>query len=82
MNTIINDNDIKTLSQVRAFLEGTRSVEISLNTKSERCDFIRRTLTRFAYHTLPKPDKGVMLSFLVHVSGYSRIQVKRLTKIG
>jgi transposase InsO family protein len=80
MNTIMNDNDIKTLSQVRAFLDGTRSVEFSLNTKRERYDFIRRTLTRFAYHTLPKPDKGVMLSFLVHVSGYSRIQVKRLTK--
>jgi transposase InsO family protein len=80
MNTIMNDNDIKTLPQVRAFLEGTQLVEFSLNTKSERYDFVRRTLIRFAYHSLSKPDKGVVLSFLVHVSGYSRIQVKRLTK--
>ena len=77
----MNDNDIKTLAQVRAFLDGTRSVEFSLNTKAERYDFVRRTLIRLAYHALSKPDKGVVLSFLVHVSGYSRIQVKRLTKI-
>jgi transposase InsO family protein len=80
MNTIMNDNDIKTLPQVRAFLDGTRTVEFSIHTKSERYDFVRRTLIRLAYHTLSKPDKGVVLSFLVHVSGYSRIQVKRLVK--
>ena len=80
MNTIMNDNDIKTLPQVRAFLDGTRAVEFSMHTKSERYDFVRRTLIRLAYHTLSKPDKGVVLSFLVHVSGYSRIQVKRLVK--
>ena len=76
----MNDNDIKTLPQVRAFLDGTRAVEFSLNTQLERYDFVRRTLIRLAYHTLSKPDKGVVLSFLVRVSGYSRIQVKRLTK--
>jgi len=76
----MNDNDIKTLPQVRAFLDGTRAVEFSMHTKSERYDFIRRTLIRLAYHILSKPDKGIVLSFLVHVSGYSRIQVKRLVK--
>ena len=76
----MNDNDIKTLPQVRAFLDGTRAVEFSMHTKSERYDFIRRTLIRLAYHTLSKPDKGAVLSLLVHVSGYSRIQVKRLVK--
>lgn len=76
----MNDNDIKTLPQVRAFLDGTQSVVFSLHTKSERYDFIRRTLIRLTYQALSKPDKGVVLSYLVHVSGYSRIQVKRLTK--
>ena len=76
----MNDNDIKTLPQVRAFLDGTQTVEFSLHTKSERYDFVRRTLIRLAYHALSKPDQGVVLSFLVHVSGYSRIQVKRLVK--
>ena len=76
----MNDNDIKTLPQVRAFLYGTQAVEFSLHTQSERYDFVRRTLIRFAYQTLSKPDKGMLLSLLTHVSGYSRIQVKRLIK--
>jgi transposase InsO family protein len=80
MNTIMNDNYIKTLAQVRAFLEGTQAVEFSLQTKVERYDFIRRTLIRFAYHSLSKRDKGLLLSFMAHVSGYSRVQVKRLAK--
>jgi transposase InsO family protein len=80
MNTIMNDDHLKTLAQVRAFLDGTQAVEFSLHTKTERYDFIRRTLIRFAYHALSKPDKGLLLSFMSHVSGYSRIQVKRLTK--
>ena len=80
MKPIMNDIDIKSLPQVRAFLDGTRTVEFSLHTQSERYAFVHRSLIRFDYHTLTKPDKGVVLSFLVHVSGYSRIQVKRLTK--
>ena len=80
MNTIMNDQHITTLKQVRSFLDGTQEVEFSLRTQSERYDFIRRTLIRFAYHTLSKPDKGLLLTFLAHVSGYSRVQVKRLAK--
>ena len=76
----MNDNDIKTLPQVRAFLHGTRAVEFTVNTQSDRYDFVRRSLIRLVYHTLSKSDKGLVLSFLVHVSGYSRIQVKRLAK--
>ena len=76
----MNDHHLTTLEQVRAFLDGTQSVEFSLTTQSERYDFIRRTLIRFAYHRLSKPDKGLLLSFMTHISGYSRIQVKRLTK--
>ena len=76
----MNDNHLKTLEQVRAFLDGTQAIEFSLTTKTERYDFIRRTLIRFTYHRLSKPDKGLLLSFMTHVSGYSRIQVKRLTK--
>ena len=76
----MNDHHLKTLGQVRAFLDGTEAVEFSLDSKVERYDFIRRTLIRFAYQRLSKPDKGLLLNFMTHVSGYSRIQVKRLTK--
>ena len=64
----MNDDHLKTLAQVRAFLDGTQAVEFSLHTKTERYDFVRRTLIRFAYHALSKPDKGLLLSFMSHVS--------------
>lgn len=77
----MNDYHLKTLAQVRAFLDGTQAVEFSLHNQQSRYDFIRRSLIRFRYHQLSKPDKGLLLSFMSHVSGYSRIQVKRLTKV-
>ena len=40
----MNDDHLKTLEQVRAFLDGTQVVEFSLHTKTERCDLVRRTL--------------------------------------
>lgn len=75
----MNDEQIKTLAQIQVFLDGTQAVEFSLNSKQERYDFIRRCLIRFGYHSLSRPDKGLLLSFMTHISGYSRIQVKRLT---
>ena len=73
-------NHLTTLEPVHAFLDGTQAVEFSLDTKVECYDVIRRTLSRFAYHRLSKPDKGLLLSFMTHVSGYSRMQIKRLTR--
>ena len=61
----MNDNDIKTLLQVRTFLDGTRAVEFSMQTKSERYDFVRRTLIRLAYHTLSKVVHHSFCNFLV-----------------
>ena len=39
-----------------------------------------KTLARFHYHSLGKTDKGLLLRYLIKVSGYSRTQVKRLIK--
>lgn len=80
MNTIMNDTEIKTLEQVRQFLAGTVAVELAIASKEERYRWMQHTLVQFRYRTLGKADKGVVLSFLSKVSGYSRIQVKRLVK--
>ena len=76
----MNDAQIKTLEQVRQFLLGTSAVELSIDAKKDRYAWIQTTLVRFRYLQLSKTDKGLILSFLQKVSGYSRIQVKRLVK--
>ena len=80
MKTIMNDTQIKTLEQVRQFLAGTVDVELCIDSKEDRYAWIQTTLVRFRYLQLNKADKGVLLTFLQKLSGYSRIQVKRLVK--
>lgn len=76
----MNDNRIKTLGQVRQFLDGTVNVEFAIDTKAKRYEWIEETLSRFRYFKLSNPDKGLLLSFMEKVSGYSRIQIKRLVR--
>jgi len=73
----MNDSKLQTLDQVRAFLNGTVTVEFSV-TANERYDFVARTVRRFGYARLKRADKGVVLRFLQRVSGYSRQQLTRL----
>jgi hypothetical protein len=73
----MNDTKLQTLDQLRAFLNGTLTVEFSL-APEERYAFVARTLRRFGYPRLKRPDKSVVLRFLKHVSGYSRQQLTRL----
>jgi transposase InsO family protein len=77
----MNDKQLATLAQVKAFLEGTTTVDFAV-AAAERYDFIARTLQRFGYRLLGRADKGVVLRFLERVSGYSRQQLTRLVKRG
>jgi transposase InsO family protein len=77
----MNDKQLATLAQVKAFLEGTTAVDFAV-AAGERYDFIARTLQRFGYRLLPRGDKGLVLRFLERVSGYSRQQLTRLVKRG
>lgn len=73
----MNDAKLQTLDQVRAFLDGTIAIDFSLAPK-ERYEFVARTVRRFGYARLKRPDKSVVLRFLECVSGYSRQQLTRL----
>jgi hypothetical protein len=73
----MNDAKLQTLEQVRAFLNGTATVDFSV-AADERYAFVARTLRRFRYPRLRRSDKGVVLRFLERVSGYCRQQLTRL----
>lgn len=63
---------------MRRFLEGTEVVDFALKDKSERYAWIQKTLVRFRYRQLSKQDKGLIIRYLVKVSGYSCQQTMRL----
>jgi len=77
----MNANELTKIDQVRAFLAGTRRVAFEVaGDKQSRYDWVRRTLVKFNYLGCDKSDKGVLIRYLMKVSGYSRAQVKRLIK--
>ena len=77
----MNANDLTSIDQVNAFLSGTQRVAFEVaGDKRSRYDWVRRTLVKFNYLGCGKADRGVLISYLMKVSGYSRAQVKRLIK--
>lgn len=77
----MNDQQLATLAQLQAFLDGTAAVDFTV-APDERYDFIARTVRRFGYARLKRAEKAVVLRFLERVSGYSRQQLTRLVKRG
>ena len=77
----MNDEQLHTLAELQAFLDGTVAVYFAVAAEA-RYDFIARTVRRFGYGRLKRADKGVVLRFLERVSGYSRQQLTRLVKRG
>jgi len=77
----MNDEQLHTLAELQAFLDGTVAVEFAV-AAAARYDFIVRTVRRFGYGRLKRADKAVVLRFLERVSGYSRQQLARLVKRG
>ena len=76
----MNEEGIRTLEQVRQFLDGTADVEFAIDTKAKRYEWIEETCVRFRYLELSKSEKGLLLKFLRKVSGYSHVQVKRFVR--
>lgn len=77
----MNDERLRTLAELQAFLDGTVAVDFALAAVA-RYDFIARTVRRFGYGRLKRADKAVVLRFLERVSGYSRQQLSRLVQRG
>jgi len=75
----MNEERLKTIEQIEAFLSGSASVEFSVSgDDSERYEHISRVLKRFDYPQRNKHERGILHRYLCHTSGYSRAQVTRL----
>ena len=69
---------IRDLDQMRAFVEGNEPADFEFTDRTSAYAVIRRTLVRFEYHTLRKPDKGLVRRFLEKATGFSEAQMDRL----
>ena len=72
-------DDLRSIDQLRDFLEGTQDVVFAVLTgKDERYRWMQQTLIKFRYRHLSKADKGIVIRYLMKMSGYSRQQATRL----
>lgn len=69
---------VRTLEQVRAFLEGSEAVDFAGGDREGVYALVRRTLVKLGYHRLGKADKGLVKRYLGKVTGLSRAQLTRL----
>ena len=71
---------LRTLDEVRAVIDGNQRVDFQIADRESAYDFIRRTLVRFHYLGLSKPDRGVIRRYLAKMTGLSRAQLTRLIR--
>lgn len=75
----MNIQALKTIDQLEEFLAGTQPVSFSvLSTKDACYQWIQEILTNFAYLTCSRPHKGLVIRYLLKMSGYSRQPLTRL----
>ena len=77
----MNESQLKSVAQLRAFLDGTSAVQFRpCSGDAERYALIVAVLKRLAYRRLGRVDKGVVLRYLRRTTEYSRPQLTRLIR--
>jgi transposase InsO family protein len=74
----MNDENLKTVEQIKRFLEGSEAVEFRALAVEEKYEWIEKVLMRIRYHRLSRAEKGVIRQYIQKVAGYSTAQVSRL----
>ena len=75
----MDESRLRTIGQIEQFLSASALVAFSPPAGDcERYEHITRVLKRFDYPQRNKRERGVLLRYLRHTSGYSRPQVTRL----
>ena len=77
----MNDEQLQTLEQVKEFIEGSQEVEFKGLNSREKYSWMEEVLKRFRYPKLKKEGKGLIKSYLLKVTGYSRAQLTRLISL-
>jgi transposase InsO family protein len=75
----MNDEQLQTLEQVKQFVEGSQAVAFKGIIAEEKYRWIEEVLRKFKYQQLKRVGKGLIRSYILKVTGYSRAQIARLT---
>ena len=74
----LDTEPLRSLDDLRCFLEGSSSVQFNAPSGADQRDWIARTLHRFGYRQLGRAGRGLVLAFVRKLTGVSRAQTTRL----
>ncbi|MBN8479230.1 MAG: transposase family protein [Burkholderiales bacterium] len=80
MIVTLHTDRLTRLEQIERFLDGTAEVAFQAPRPAERRDWIAQMLGDFHYARRPRQERGLLLRYLVKVTGYSPAQTKRLVR--
>src|ERR1700737_5024211 len=78
MTITMNDSCLTSIIQMEDFLQGSAHLELQAQGKQEVYDWISKQINQIKYFKLGKKEKGVTISYLIKLTGYSKVQVKKL----
>ena len=76
----MNDEEPKSLEQMRAFLEGTIEMSFEVRDRCELYRWVDQTLRRQKYGELKRQGRGLVRRYMAKVTGLSRAQAARLIR--
>jgi transposase InsO family protein len=80
MIVTLRTHQLTRLEQIEQFLEGTTDIDFRAPEPAARRAWIEQMLRRFSYAQRTRPERGLLLRFLIKITGYSPAQMKRLLK--
>lgn len=83
MDITMNDSRIVSITQLKEFLKGSLQIPFSLTEASieRKYEFLEETIKRFAYRTLKRRDKKIILWYLRKITGYKKERVYQLVAL-
>ncbi|MFO7883101.1 MAG: hypothetical protein R6U52_11275 [Kosmotogaceae bacterium] len=73
----MNDSKLNSIAQIKSFLAETEAIEFSKKSQKDAYCWIEETLSRFHYVILSRKEKGLIMRYLMKITGYSRSQITR-----
>ena len=76
----MNTTQIPTLKQMADFVNGSTAISLSCTNRQEAYSYIEQVLVKHSYHSLKKPDRGKLRTYLTQVTGFGSAQLTRLIR--
>ncbi len=80
MNIIMHTTNINSIEDMENFLQANNKIEVSIESKKDKYNYINKILIKFKYHIERKKNRTIIKKFLIKITQYSSKQMKRLIK--